>query len=167
VTSRYPRFHSLEKHCFWDYREFCCFDHTAGGAIGRLVPQAAGSDMKRDQCQSHRCLRISPRRIPASPFASGHNSVAFGRHAEAGSATSRFVEDIAKTRPLKLANFAVRVARNRVGANSRTERKSPPCYRKEDEMAVVSDIACKGAMNARMIRSIILLISLTVFPSLK
>ena len=40
---------------------------AAGGAIGRSVPQAAGSDMKRDQCQSHRCPRISPKRIPVSP----------------------------------------------------------------------------------------------------
>jgi hypothetical protein len=41
---------------------------AAGGAIGRSVPQAAGSDMKRDQCQSHRCPRISPKRIPVSPY---------------------------------------------------------------------------------------------------
>jgi hypothetical protein len=42
-------------------------DHAAGGAIGRSVPQAAESDMKRDRCQSHRCSRIYTKRIPASP----------------------------------------------------------------------------------------------------
>jgi len=42
--------------------------HASGGTIGRSVPQAAECDMKRDRCQSHRCSRISHKRIPASPF---------------------------------------------------------------------------------------------------
>jgi|GEM_PF-6928968 hypothetical protein len=62
-----PRVFVAKIRYFRAFQEFCCFDHAAVGAIGRSVPQVAGSDMKRDQCQSHRCPRIPSKRIPVSP----------------------------------------------------------------------------------------------------